>query len=131
MEKVTKQEIVALAMMLAMAIEKRITLATWIAEWEDGSEEVPDMQLGTGNNWWLRCNEETGLYIQHRERKLTSYTWEIACRMRTLIKEYEELSGRTIKLPWTDEELEAPLKVGMGDIQESPWDRQVNHTDMH
>jgi hypothetical protein len=96
---------------LALATVLEIDIKVFPAEWETEDNQVPDLQVGTGNNWWLKVNEETRhLYLQSRHNEAENFThsWDRAGvgrdpmrmwrRLRSLVKSIEEEIGVKIDL---------------------------------
>lgn len=74
------------------------------ADWSrDEVNPMPDLALGTNNDWWLRTSEtDDSLYIQCRYHKLEEGGLaQSAWKMMEVCQAIEEHYGHEIKMPWT------------------------------
>lgn len=98
---------ITFGLLLSMVVEKspNVTPADW--ERDDGINPLPDLMLGTCNDWWLKTHEDGYLYVQCRYHKLDKGALaEKAWRLLDVVGEIEKRYGVVIKLPWTAVEID-------------------------
>lgn len=97
-----KETMHLIALLFSTAITSRPE--AYPADWANEHDAIPDLALGTGNNWWLRINETGGLYIQSRNHELSEYTSTIAEKMLRVSEKLLEL-GIAVQIPWPSRDI--------------------------
>ena len=100
-----KDQMMMVALLFSAAIGSRPE--AYPADWVNEHDDLPDLCLGTGNNWWLRINETGGLYIQSRSHALDNdYIVTIADKMLDTAGVLMEKLAIKVQIPWPSREIQ-------------------------